>query len=130
MFWLQLPHFTFLFLLWSLTRSFLSAGKYQCQVQGQVGESLAGGGWMGDSSYPPLCLAPSLGLLVTMVMLAIPDLPPPSPFWIQFVLPLFPPPLATSPAEPGGVPRAVHGGQVSCQQAGSEDQGAGNTPGV
>lgn len=74
---------------------------------------------------------PASGLLVTMVMLPVPDLllplPLPDLLWTQsFLLPS----LATSSAEPGGVPGAVHGGQVPCQQAGSEDQGAGDTPGV
>lgn len=69
-----------------------------------------------------------------MGMLPVPDLSLPRPLldllWTQsFLLPLLPL-LATSSAEPGGVPRAVHGGQVPCQQAGSEDQGAGDTPGV
>lgn len=67
----------------------------------------------GDIAYPRLATA----------------LPVLDSFGAQFFLSL-PPPLATSPAEPGGVPGAVHGGQVPRQQAGSEDQGAGDTPGV
>lgn len=77
---------------------------------------------------------PALGLLVTMVMLPVPDLalplPVPDLLWTQSFLLSLLPPLATSSAEPGGVPGAVHGGQVPRQQAGSEDQGAGDTPGV
>lgn len=94
-------------------------------MQGQEGHGSAGAGLL--SSSLPL-------LLVTMVMLPVPDLPLPLPLpdllWTQSFLLSLLPPLATSSAEPGGVPGAVHGGQVPCQQAGSEDQGAGDTPGV
>lgn len=98
---------------------------------GAGGDAFAGGG--GGAPPPPPCIPPSLSLLVTMVTLPIPDLATALPlldsFWTLLLLSL-PPTLATSPAEPGGVPGAVHGGQVPRQQAGGEDQGAGNTPGV
>lgn len=41
----------------------------------------------------------------------------------------FPPPVAV-PAEPAGVPGAVHGGEVSGQQAGGQDPRDGDQDGV
>lgn len=126
--WLQLPCFTFLSPLWSITSFFLSKGQSI-----SVPSAGAGGLWLGWGVAPFTLHCQSLpasGLLVTMGMLPVPDLSLPLPL-LDSVLPSPTPSLlATSSAEPGGVPRAVHGGQVPCQQAGSEDQGAGDTPGV
>lgn len=130
MFWLWLPRFTFLFPPWSLPLSSLSEGQEQCQCRGRWGMPLLGAGreaFLTPSSvYLSLPWPSSRHGDVASSRLDT----APHPFWTQFTLLLLPLPLATSPAEPGGVPGAVHGRQVPCQQARSKDQGAGNAPGV
>lgn len=104
-----------------------------------VPDAGAGGTWLRWGRAPltlhRVSLSPCLGSSSHHGDVACPRLgaaPPPSGLTLDSVLsPLHSfHPLATSSAEPGGVPGAVHGGQVPRQQAGSEDQGAGDTPGV
>lgn len=116
-FWLQPPHFAFLFPLWSLVLSFLSKGQNLCQRGVRWGLPLSQG-----PILPALCASlppPASGHHGDPAdreggTEPAPSLPRLSSFFLSC-----PRPPATSPPEPSGVPGAVHGGQVPGEQAGS-----------